>query len=571
MIRNIILKINVPALMFQEQACFAAVVYQTEAKNVQFICALNATACLDKANYVSGVTWTFFEGTDDLSATLSKQDYCVIASDDSEEIPTMFIASTKCHRANIILRYPTNVVPQWAELKRLFDEAWKLGIIDIVVVATSSSNCLVFSYNPFKEFGVCYDTSPELINSWKRDITPKRSVNYFPENKISTLRSCKLVFEHYQNDTDILWYWRPLLEILEVALNATRQMFFRPDIYFDTPKSDGNSSRVVLSYYKADYEVSEFFVIPLFFYLAHIVLALPHQPVSSLQWSRLLNELSVYVWYGVGVSIIVTVVFMYASMKGSKDLMRVVTFCLRTLLASPTSPLRLRGFARLYLAQWLLFCLVLDATYHSKLLSKLTVPLSDESIKSIEDFIRSPLVLYFPETDADFIKLAVLQEPRFQGLQDKAVFVNRTYRDMVDPNRQDIAYIVFQSDFESLFINKTYYSLADPVFVRQTALPIRLTKPSPYERFFKIAVMRATEVGAFVFVRRKARHDKSMSLWRDKISGQVKPLLLKPLSTLFIIWLAGCSISFGAFLLERCFADRVLHEPEIKHTPIGLN
>jgi len=188
------------------------------------------------------------------------------------------------------------------------------------------------------------------------------------------------------------------------------------------------------------------------------------------------------------------------------------------------------------------------ATYLSKLLSQLTVPLNKETINTIEDLVASGIPIHAVQRNRDYVTQALASNPKYLPLKDVIRFVNLSYYKLVQRDRQDIGYVCSLDDFDDLFPDTSYYVLPGVGYeTRRTRL--MLPKPSPYERLFKKAVLRIFEVGGFGFVERR-EHLAKVSQRRKRWTSRKESLDLESLSAVFVMGLIGCLIGFFVFILE---------------------
>jgi len=526
--------------------CFAPVMIKSRARHVHLICAANSTFCPDAAYLSPGTTWTSFDSSENFILDLNRQDFCLIASENIANMLKILCEFNKCQRGNVVLTLPPNATAGFEELRTLFSVAWKLGIVDIVVVLVDSL-CRAFSYIPFREDGECFDTSPILIDSWNRDtMNSNRNESYFTQDKISNLHLCRLVVEYNVIEDNVFTNSYTLISFLNVAMNSTDVM--RRTTHFQFPQIADEDSDIFLGSFYVTHERLHLFVIPPFLENFRSVIALPRRPISAVPWFRLLDELSNSVWCLILVSFPLTVCLLYVVLDGRKDFGYVVLLVLQSLLAIPCTARILPWPGRLYFSCWLMFCVVLNATYLSTLLSKLTVPFTDEAIKTVCDMAKSDLHFQFTAQFKEYAMLFLNSNPDYEPMKKTVTFVNTTYRAMVQHNRTDIVYICNINDFEFLFSKMSYRILDGEVFVG-TATRLMLPRPSPYESIFSKAIMKIFEAGAFVRVEKFSRKKSSaQSYWNS--DEALAPLSLKSLAALFVLWCLGALLALIAFGIE---------------------
>jgi len=82
-----------------------------------------------------------------------------------------------------------------------------------------------------------------------------------------------------------------------------------------------------------------------------------------------------------------------------------------------------------------------------------------------------------------------------------------------------------------------------------------MTRPSPYQDIFEIAVMRSLAAGALdkaskEYRQRNHRHSVSSVLMGEK---GAKPLSLDSFDAMFVVWFSGCGSAFLVFVVECWF------------------
>jgi len=193
---------------------------------------------------MASVAWAFFDNNKAMDIVLGRQDFCVMATENSSRMRALMTEFKGCHKANIILTFPFGVIPQLGELKLIFEEAWNAGVVDIAVVLDTSLGCKVFSYLPFKSDGVCEDTTPTVLSSWERH--PNRAENIsrvlFSHNKISNLQTCELLMVY--GHKLLFRTYLPVAEYLATAMNASLRT--KLEEYSDFLNFDGNATCVVV-------------------------------------------------------------------------------------------------------------------------------------------------------------------------------------------------------------------------------------------------------------------------------------------------------------------------------------
>jgi len=499
---------------------------------------------------VPPVASALFNNKEAMDIVLGRRDFCVMAAENSARMRALMTTFKGCHKANIILTFPFGVVPQLGELKLIFDEAWNAGVVDIAVVLATSLGCKVFSYVPFKGDGVCYDTNPILLNSWKRYTIRAENVSKtcFPENKISNLQTCDLLMVY--GHKFMFQTYGAVAEYMARAMNASLRMKY---VAFANYLSfDGNETCVFLGRSHLTVDLAKFYAFPLHLEFTLVSLAVPRRIISAVQWFRLVDELSPMLWCGIGISFVASVPMFYVLFGGRRDVFQILLFVLQLLLSQSADCRTRKLHFRIYLLSWILFSFIVSSSYLCSLLSKLTVPFSEDAIKNMHDFIESGLEIHVPASIRELLEKDLFENSPYQILMGKFRSVNKAYIDMVDEDRQDIAYVISKEDFEILFESLPYRVLGDEPLMSRAISPMILKKPSPYERVFTTAVLKADAFGAFLQPRRMFDNLEEKALWRRKnaLKGTPEPLSLKNLLVVFLIWLIGCGFALLAFVVE---------------------
>jgi len=177
-----------------------------------------------------------------------------------------------------------------------------------------------------------------------------------------------------------LIYWDSFIDFVKVAMNATFNINRTSTFSRGFPEIKRPLPRIFVSSFLASPTARRMFVLPPFLHKTDVVYAVPRMLSSTVEWFRLVNELSDYVWYCLLTSLLFSIVFLYLLLEGRKDLAYVVLFTLQPLLGQYSRDDFLSR-ARIFLATWLLSFFVLQAGYLCTLLSTMSVPSNDDAIK----------------------------------------------------------------------------------------------------------------------------------------------------------------------------------------------
>jgi len=453
----------------------------------------------------------------------------------------------KCYKGRSILAFSADFEDRLTAVQRIFDLAWKLGVIDIVVVTNASQNCNVYTYFPYQEQGKCIDTQPVLLVSWNESL--HTDVDFFPETKISNLRSCKLVFEVSVIGKSVRKYndfWRPLVSFLLRAMNASGEVLL--DVKPEFPLITGNSTNVLMGKFLVTPQRLSAFVIPTCVVTSREYLAVPCEHYSGVQWFRIVDELLPSVWFGVAISFLISLATFYIIMKSQHDLGYIVLFGLQSLLNVPCRHHRLSWHGKLYFISFVYFSFVLSQTYFSKLLLQLTFSFERETIDSIEDLAASEVLLHVHASMRDHMLQILALNPNLGLLKNKIRFVHKNYLEVVDRSRQDLAYFTALDFFEDFFSNLSYHILPDAGYDTLRTF-VLLPKFSPYEKLVNKAILQTYGAGCFAFVARR-ESNSFLSNSRRASATRADALSLDSLLAVFVLWFIGCIVSFVSFSFE---------------------
>jgi len=535
--------------------CLKRVLLQSFAQHVRLVCGSNATLCPSTiVKETVGMSW-MLSNRNSTVGMYDRRHFCVMAGHNISHLHDVFLSNPDCSKEKNVLVVPSGPSSESHSLEKVFLAAWEVGIIDIAVVV-SDSLCRVHTYVPIREHGrqQCPDLTPVLISSWAKDSEAsiiESSVTFFPPNKISSLHLCEI---QVVVKSDVRHFLSPALGFLEKAMNATFNISvipYHPNLFNKLRPSEIQVTPVLV------HEIlSVKCVLPSYLRFEENIFAVPRVPPSSLQWFRLFSELSACVWYGLITTTLVMTGLLYFLNSGDRDFAFVVLFVLQPLLVTPRQGNFLCCHGKVVFIMWLLFCFILQSSYLCTFLSELTVPSTADTLKSLDDLLKTALPIHVGlHLDAETLP--------FDPLQSKALLSKIHAHDtgnfytMVQKNRYDIAYIVPRYMFNALFF-KMPYRILPGTSINTALMPFRLNKPSPYERFFEIAFMRALGAGAIDKLFIDFRLDHFLEIRKEggpSMEEVVKPLSLSTIGVLIAVWLLGCVLAIICFIAEifsRC-------------------
>jgi len=447
-------------------------------------------------------------------------------------------------------------------LEKVFCAAWEAGIIDVLIVLTGAF-CRVYTYIPIHEHsGPHYpDLTPVLISSWTRNLTTydanNTKVMFFKDEKISNLHLC---VAQVLVKSEVLLAWTPMLDFLQVAMNATFNLTLTP-VHPDYSRL--RPSELQVTPVIAFGLMAEACILPAYLFFEENVFAVPRVPVKSSEWSRLFNELSVYVWYALIVVIVMTVGVSYFLIQGNRDLVFVILVVLQPLFVAPQGGNFSGWRGRIFVTNWLMFCFILQSSYLCTFLSELTVPSTADALNSLDDLLKTSFPVHIG-LDINAVNLPfgpAQSEALMKKLHQYKGFDGNFFH-MVQSDRHDLAYVVPMYYFAELFFNMPYRVLPG-ASINIAAVPFRLNRPSPYGRVFEIAFIRSMGAGGVDKVWRNRHHREFLSIRsrggagdRD-VDRSPQPLALKSFGSIIVAWCFGCMFAFVSFVFEGRLNDRV--------------
>jgi len=546
-----------------DDECLERVLLQSRDEHVHLVCGSNATYCPSTiVSKIRVMSWMFFD--DDVPVgPLDRRDFCIIAADNVTHVCKLLVSNLFCQKEKIVFVFPSASSSNILALEKVFSVAWEAGIIDVVIVLAGAV-CHVYNYIPIHEHSGphCPDLTPVLITSWTRNSTvvptKDNKVNYFTGKKISNLYLCVV---QVLEKSDVQLAWSPIVEFLQVAMNATFNITltpWHPDYHHLRP------SEFQITPVLAHESMAPKCILPAYLFYEENLFAVPRVPAKSSEWSRLFNELSAYVWYALVVTLLMTVGVFYVLIQGSRNLVYVFLFLLQPLLVSPQSGNFLSWRGRIFFVNWLMFCFILQSSYLCTFLSELTVPSTADALNSLDDLLESVLPIHTAlHVDAVNLPFQLAQSEALMRKIHIRAFDGDILR-MIQHDRHDMAYIVPRYYFSELFLNMPYRVLPG-ASINVVSAPFRLNRPSPYGRFFEIAFMRVMGAGGVDKVWRNKRLREFLTVGIRRGGGgsdrdvdlSPQPLRLKSFGSLLVAWCLGCIIAFASFVFEVCLHCKI--------------
>jgi len=512
---------------------------------------MSALCPSNAVNHIRFMSWTFYT-TKDHSWHSDPRDFCVIVGDNAEHLIQSLKDRALCSKEKVVVAIPGSTLDKVFNLEILFFAGWRAGKLDIAIVV-SDRICRVFSYVPSKGRDNYYNsTTAVLTHTWPRKSScpsDDSRISYFQQNTISNLNlgSIDVYIEAGYID------WDPLIDFLQVAMNATFNINRTSRFGGGYPGIPSTLPRIFVSSFLVRPSTPTSFVLPPFFAKDDVVYAVPRKLTSSIEWFRLVNELSDNVWYCLIVALVSSVGIVYMFAKGRKDFIYVVLLNVQPLLQHSSSGRFLPGRGRMFFTVWLLCSFVLQSSYVCKLLSKLTVPSNEDAIKSFDDLVKSSLPVHArirQNTMGTF-----RSSPYFNQIKDKLVlhdFDKEKLSEIVQKD-SEVAYIFKTQKAQELLAHLSYRLLPEVIYTSVT-VPVRMTRPTPYEGIFTTAMMRSIAAGAMDKISQEYNHRVLLRRgWSSNLDEKgPRQLPLRSFFSLLVVWSSGCALAFLVFILEYC-------------------
>jgi len=474
---------------------------------------------------------------------VDRRHFCVIVAEKPAQLRAFLGRGRVCYRRKIVIVLPGNSVRNVSRLESLFNRSWKAGIIDVLVVL-SDSRCRVFSIVASHEKDAFCDAPKfALTHSWEKSQSCSlndSTVKYFPEYKISGLNNCKI---DVLARLHVYRAWSTLLHFLEFAMDTRFNI--------NTTVGESFPSR---TYYPPQIRVAnmlleesdpEDYILSSYIHTEERVYAVPRVLTVSVEWFRILNELSGNVWFALMVISLLSAGTSYLLADDGKDLVYVILFTVQPLFEKSWEGHFLSWRGRMFFTLWLFFCVILTTSYTSTFLSQLTVPSTSDAIKSFEDLVKSGLPVYAHMHKSLAKHYQTL--PLFEPIMNRTTFI---FQREPQTDHYNSAHLVSKTD-SFMYAGRSYRLLPEIVDIAHV-MPVRMTRYPLYERLFEIAFMRAVQAGALE-VRLKNTKERQSKRRRIQREDSRKPISLRSFLPVFVVWSIGYGIAFSVFLLEYCF------------------
>jgi len=484
-------------------------------------------------------------------------DFFVIAGDNATQVLYFFEGNHYvCETGGkFVLTFPSPASGDLSGLDHLFYAVWRAGKTDIVVVL-SDWRCRIFSYVPIKgEDNYIRSTTSILVHSQTGNSScpfNESAVTYFLNTKISNL---------HQSIIDVMAprmysFYDPLMDFLEVAMNASFNRSHTLENLDETVDIFSSLPIIKDSIFWANPEGGQNFILPSFIEIDEVVFAVPRKLIYSVVWLRLINEFSDYVWYGLIISLILSVGVFYLH-RPSKGLIYVVMFTVQPLFETSWSAHYLSWRGRVFFILWLFSCFVLTSSYLCTLHSELTVPNTEDAIKSFDDLVKSNLpvhVLMAPALRQIYDASSYFKQVKHKIVEVDITKIRPSYF-FIQKNRRDIAYILPKGRAAET-LGDMPYRLLPNVICTFISIPVRMTRPSPYQEIFEMAVMRSLAAGALDKVSKEYRRRNYLRLFESSVletEKREKSLSLDSFDAMFVVWFSGCGIACLVLVIECRF------------------
>jgi len=288
----------------------------------------------------------------------------------------------------------------------------------------------------------------------------------------------------------------------------------------------------------------EHYIVPSYILIEEKVFAVPRVLTVSVEWFRILNELSGNVWFALIAISLLSAGTLYLVADDGKDLVYVILFTVQPLFEKSWEGHFLSWRGRMFFTLWLFFCVILTTSYTSTFLSQLTVPSTSDAIKSFDDLVKSGLPVH-----AHMHKQLA---KRYEALPLFRPIIKRTtfhFNEELRKGDENVAHLISKSD-SYLFARKSYHLLPEIVHISYNT-PIEMTRYPPYEQLFEMAFMRAVQAGALKLMLEYEKVGELRSRGMER-GDYRKPISLRSFLPVFVVWSIGCGIAFLIFLIEYC-------------------
>ena len=236
----------------------------------------------------------------------------------------------------------------------MFNRSWKAGIDVVIVLSDERCRVFFFSILPSEESrAVCDVPRFGLTHSWRRSHScsfDDSGVKYLSENKISGLNNCNIdVFAI----KIALNAWSTLLHFLEFAMDARFNINTTIGDYFSSHTKYPPQIRVA----EAPLQESELerHILSSYIIIEEKMYAVPRVLTVSVEWFRILNELSGNVWFALIVISLLSAGTSYLLADDGKDLVYVILFTIQPLFEKSWGGQFLTWRGRMFFTLWLFF------------------------------------------------------------------------------------------------------------------------------------------------------------------------------------------------------------------------
>ena len=399
---------------------------------------------------------------------VDRRHFCVTAVETLAQLDAFLGRRRVCFTQRIVIVLPGQFGGNVYSVQKMFNTSWKAGIMIVEVVVVSESSCREFSIVPSEETGsFWYAPRFALTHSWKRSqscSSDDSEVKYFSEYKISGLNKCNIdVFA----SKSTLRAWSALLNFLEFTMDAR---FNTTTIGETFPSYKNNTPSIcAANLLLTEYDVKHY-IVPSYIKIQEKVYVGPRELTVSVEWFRILNELSGNVWFALIVISLLSAGTLYLLAKDGKDFVYVILFTVQPLFEKSWEGHFLSWRGRMFFTLWLFFCVILTTSYTSTFLSKLNVPPTTDAIKSFDDLVKSSLPVYahMHKKVAKFYKTL----PLFQPIINRTTF--QFEHKKLPKKRHNVAHLITKSDSHD-FPSTSYRLLPEIVHISYTT-PLEMTR-----------------------------------------------------------------------------------------------
>lgn len=327
------------------------------------------------------------------------------------------------------------------EIPEIFKLLWGKQKFNVIAIyENENSSISVETFKPF-QYGKCNDTTPVLINVFKGGKFVNGNKNLF-QDKVKDLHNCPIRFsvainlpfvatEVFPNGTQI-YKGRDINLITTIAESLNFKINYSyvgdtTDYLYENGSArgsmkallDGDADMVISNYFLKMLRLKFFDASTSYLSDSMIFLITPGQEISSYQ--KLIFPFSLNLWISILSSFLIGFLIIYITKQQSKQVQefvfgsRVTTPCLNlyaAFLGGTQTILPKRNFSRFLLMMFLLFSLVIRASYQGSFYKLLQSSLLHKEVQSFQEIVKNDFTFYIYFSNVDLIEATEVQRNR---------------------------------------------------------------------------------------------------------------------------------------------------------------